>query len=188
MARVPYVNKEDLPEEQRHLIGRPINLLRALANNPDAMQAFSGIGMWIRHEAPLDPRLRELAILQVGYATGSGYEFSHHVEIGQNFGVTEADIEAMIAESKGEESALPALDRAVLRAARDLTIDVQLADETWQELEEGLGRERLLELILVISYYNHAVRVLSALQVDVEEEWAAPLAKYSPPEKFGAWR
>ena len=188
MARVPYLEPEDLPEEHRDLISRPINLLRAMANNPDAMQVFSHIGMWIRHEAPLDPRLREMAILQVGYVTASSYEFSHHVKIGKDFGVSDDDIDAVIQESQGEETSLPALDRAVLRAARELTLELELTDATWAELEEALGRERLMELVLIISYYNHVVRVLSALQVDVEEEWAAPLQRYAPPADVGIWR
>lgn len=188
MARVPYLEPEDLPEEHRHLISRPINLLRSLANNPEAMQVFSHIGMWIRHEVPLDPRLREMAILQVGYVTASSYEFSHHVKIGKEFGVSDDDIDAIIHESKGETSSLPELDRTVLKAARDLTLDLKLSDETWQTLEGAIGRERLMELVLVISYYNHVVRVLSALQVDVEEEWAAPLQRYAPPSDVGSWR
>ena len=188
MARVPYLDKQDLPEDQQHLIARPINLLRALANNPDAMQVFSHIGMWIRHEVPLDPRLRELAILQVGYVTGSSYEFSHHVKIGGGFGVTPEDIDAILAETRGVTTSLPELDRTVLRAARDLTNDIQIADDDWQTLEAALGRERLMELVLVISYYNHVVRVLAALQVDVEEEWSEPLTTYSPPDHLEAWR
>lgn len=188
MARVPYLEPEDLPEEHRHLVARPINLLRALANNPDAMQVFSHIGMWIRHELPLDPRLREMAILQVGYVTASSYEFSHHVKIGKSFGVSDDDIEAIIQESEGQPTSLAPVDRAVLRAARDLTLELELADETWTELEEALGRERLMELVLVIAYYNHVVRVLSALKVDVEEEWSAPLQRYAPPSDVGTWR
>ena len=42
-------------------------------------------------------RLRELAILQVGWLARSAYEWSHHVKIGYDFGVTDADIARIIA-------------------------------------------------------------------------------------------
>src|SRR3546814_4174271 len=76
--------------------------------------------LWIRFKAKLDPRLREMAILQVGWLARSDYEWSHHVKIGKDFGVSEDDVRAIIAETEGKDSGLPALDRAVLRAARGM--------------------------------------------------------------------
>ncbi|MDQ3286920.1 MAG: carboxymuconolactone decarboxylase family protein, partial [Pseudomonadota bacterium] len=68
----------------------------------------------------MDARLRELAILQVGWLARSPYEWSHHIKIGQDFGVTDADIEALVAESRGEATALEPLARLVLQAAREI--------------------------------------------------------------------
>lgn len=188
MARVKYLEKEDLREDDRFLLERPINLFKALANNPEAMKAFRGAGLWIRHGCPLDTRLREMAILQVGYVTNSAYEFSHHVKIGKNFGVTAADISAIIAESWGEKTDLTALEKAVLRAARDLTLKIEIDEGTWAELEAALGHERLIELVLIIAHYNYVVRLLSALKIDVEPEWAAPLDEYESPKGKDGWQ
>ena len=52
--------------------------------------------------AQLDARLRELAILQVGWIAQSPYEWSHHVKIGYEFGVTDEDIKGLIAETDGQ--------------------------------------------------------------------------------------
>src|SRR5690606_11222739 len=65
VARLPYLDREDLPEEHRPLLDRPINLFRGLAHNPDVLRWMEGIGRWIRFESRVDPRLREMAILQV---------------------------------------------------------------------------------------------------------------------------
>ena len=86
MARLPYLTAEDLSPEDRVLIKRNINLHRALVNNPDVTRHISHLGQYIRFGGKLDPRLRELAILQVGYLTKSPYEYSHHIKIGFDFG------------------------------------------------------------------------------------------------------
>ena len=127
MARVPYLTEKDLAAQNRDLLTRNLNLYRALVNSPDTARSFMALGMHIRFHMKLDARLRELAILQVGYRTRAPYEYAHHIELGRQFGVTDGDLAAITVESRGETSTLPALDRAVLSAARELTDGTQLA-------------------------------------------------------------
>jgi hypothetical protein len=77
MARVPYLTEDDLKPEHREVIKLKINLARALANSPGAAISFGQLGLWIRYESHLNPRLRELAILQVGYLTRAKNEFTY---------------------------------------------------------------------------------------------------------------
>ena len=100
-ARVPYLNVEDLSEENKDLLKRPIWLHRALVNSPDTARAFGVLGGHIRYGMKLDMRLRELAILQVGWIARSPFEWSHHVKLGMDFGVSKEDIEGLIADSEG---------------------------------------------------------------------------------------
>lgn len=181
MARVPYLDAGDLPEEHRDLLKRNINLHRGLVHSVDGARAFGGLGQWIRHGARLDPRLRELAILQVGWLARSPYEWSHHVKIGLDFGVSDADVEALIAESDGRASGLPELDRMVLRAAREMTLDGAMARATWDVLATTLDHERLVELVMVIAFYNGVVRLLASLEIDVEPEYQPYLDRFPLP-------
>ncbi|MDF1721238.1 MAG: hypothetical protein P1U65_11235 [Minwuia sp.] len=71
MARVRYLTKDDLADADKSLLDRDINLFRAFAHNPKAARAFSHLGGHIRFGSDLDGRLRELAILQVGYLARS---------------------------------------------------------------------------------------------------------------------
>src|SRR5919206_4643911 len=106
MARVPYLQQSDLPPEHQDILARPIALNRAMANSPNAAKAMTGLAMYIRHHSKLDPRLREMAILQVGYLARSPYEYSHHVEIGRHFGVSDDDIRAITDETGGRPTKL----------------------------------------------------------------------------------
>ena len=140
MARVPYLNKSDLPPEHQDILARPIALNRAMANSPNAAKAMSGLAMFIRHHSKLDPRLRELAILQVGYLARSPYEYSHHVALGREAGVTDDDIRAINEETAGRPSKLVPLSKAVPRAARETTSGIAMPDETVATQEQALGR------------------------------------------------
>lgn len=181
MARVPYLDPKDLPEDQRDLLKRPISLHRALVHSQGGTRAFSGLGQWIRYGAKLDPRLRELAILQVGWLAKSPYEWSHHVKIGYDFGVKDSDIEALKKESAGENSGLPDLDRNVLRAAREMTTEGKMREETFKALHDELGHELTVELTIVIAFYNGVVRLLGTLGIDVEPEYQPYLDRYPLP-------
>jgi alkylhydroperoxidase family enzyme len=181
MARIPYLDPDDLAPANRDLLARNINLFRALVHSPDAARSFLGLARYIRFQSKLDPRLREMAILQVGYSAKSPYEYSHHVKIGREFGVTDEDIRAIEAETRGEATALPPLTRAVLRAARELTAQTSLSDETFAALRAELNNESTVDLLLIISVYAGVVRLLAALQIDVEPDYQQYLREFPLP-------
>src|SRR6202051_3029281 len=141
MARVPYLSKADLAEADQDLLNRPISLNKALVNSPKAARAFSGLGGFIRYGSKLDPRLRELAILQVGWLARSPYECSHHVKIGHDFGVTDADIKALIDDTAGKPVTLDAIAKTVLLAAREMTQNGAMSAATFATLQSALGHE-----------------------------------------------
>jgi alkylhydroperoxidase family enzyme len=182
MARVPYLDKSDLPPEHQSLLDRPIALNRALANNPECAKAMGVLAMYIRHKSKLDSRLRELAILQVGYLAKSPYEWSHHVKLGREFGVSDDDIRAIADETAGRPSKLDALSKTVLRAAREMTTDLAMSDATYAALEKELGRVKLIDLMMAIAFYNAVVRVLGTLQIDVEPDYQKYLEEHPLPQ------
>ncbi len=181
MARVPYLQQSDLPPEHQDILARPIALNRAIANSPNPAKAMTGLAMYIRHHSKLDARLRELAILQVGYLARSPYEYSHHVKLGREAGVTDDDIRAMGEETAGRPSKLDPLSKAVLRAAREMTSDLAMSDQTFATLEQALGREQVIDLTLAIAFYNAVVRLLGTLQIDVEPEYQKYLEQHPLP-------
>ena len=181
MARLPYLDVDDLAPEHQKLLTRKINLNKLLVHSPAAARAHGVLGGHIRFKSKLDPRLRELAILQVGYSTKSPYEYSHHVKIGREFGCSDDDIRAVALETAGKPTSLDPLSKAVLRAAREMTNDLALSDSTYAELESHMDAETLVELVVAISFYNGVVRLLSALQIDVEDEYKHYLDEFPLP-------
>src|SRR5208282_1178198 len=131
MARVPYLEPTDLAPADQDLLKRPITMFKALVHSPNAARAFNGLSDYIRYGSKLDMRLRELAILQVGWLARSPYEWSHHVKLGLDFGVTEADIQALIDDNAGKPTTLDALTRQVLQAAREITTDGEMSDTSF---------------------------------------------------------
>lgn len=175
MARLPYLNVTDLAPEHKHLLKRNINLLRLMSHSPKGATAFHTMGQYIRFESPLNPRLREMAILQVGFLTRSVYEYTHHIKISRDFGVTDEDIRAIAAETKGVKTNLDSLTKSVLSAAREITQGYAATDATFAILKSHLDNESLTDLVLIISFYNAVVRFLETMQIDNEPEYQALL-------------
>lgn len=180
MARLPYLNPEDLTEADRPLLKRMITLHRCLVNSPGAARAFSGLGQYIRYEAKIDPRLRELAILQIGWMARSPYEWSHHVKIGHDFGVTDADIEGLIADTDGQPNALEPLARLVLQGAREIYAGGMSA-ATFTALQGHLSNEQMVDLTITAAFYCAVVRTLATLAIDVEPEYEKYLERFPFP-------
>ncbi len=181
MARLPYLEPHQVAEQYRDMLSRNTNLHKLLVNSPDMARAFSGLGGYIRNKSKLDTRLRELAILQVGWIEKSEYEFTHHVKIGKEFGVTDADIEGLIAETAGKPSNLEPLVKAVLKGAREMVRNLAMSEATFAEIKKELSDEHMVDLVLTIAFYCAVVRVLATMQIDNEPYYKEVLQQYPMP-------
>ena len=181
MARLPYLEADQLAPEYRDMLKRNTNLHKLLVNSPDMARAFNGIGGYIRFKSKLDPRLRELAILQVGWLEKSEYEFTHHVRIGKEFGVTDEDIVGLMAETEGVQSRLEPLARAVLKGAREMARKLEMSMTTFAEIKRHLSNEEMVDLVLTIAFYCAVVRVLATMKIDNESSYKEVLEQYPMP-------
>jgi alkylhydroperoxidase family enzyme len=171
MARLSYLDENDLQEGDREILQRGLNLYRLLAHSPGAARAFQHFAKFLRFESSLDPRIRELAILQVGYIARVEYSFYGHVGfVSGDFGVSFDDLKALIADSRGAENHLEPKVRFVLKAAREMTATFTISDETFAELRPFFSPRELTDLIATIAFYNAALRFITTMQIDIEDQ------------------
>ncbi len=73
MARIPYPEPALLSEETRGLLAQlaPLNIFQMLAHAQHLVRPFVGLGGAFLMEGTLDPVVREIAILRVGYLSNA---------------------------------------------------------------------------------------------------------------------
>ncbi len=149
--------------------GRVLNIFRTLAHAPRALTAFLGWGSYILSKRnALSARDRELVILRTGYNCRSGYEWTQHKRIGLDCGLSEAEVERIKAGPDAE--VWGDLDRAMLRAADELTRNHFVRDTTWAALAP-LGDKGRMDLVFTIGQYTQVSMILNSFGIQVEEGW-----------------
>lgn len=148
-ARVPYVSDDPL-FARIEAMGRPVlNLYRALANQPQALDAFLGMSAYVRGGSSLDPGLREAVILTTAQELGSDYEVAHHS--------TGVAFDAL------DERGRCAVDYA-RAAARTRTCD----DELFERLRGFFSKQEIVDLVVTVGWYHLCAVILGTLEVELE--------------------
>ena len=168
MARIPYPNLEDLPEKVRVAAEKlpPLNIMKMFLNAPTNAIPLLVFGQSILTKQELDDHLRELAILRVAHLTGANYEWTQHVPLAKETGVTDAQVEA-IPQGAGSD-AFNEVEKNVIRFTDEVTQDVKASAETFAALEKDLGPRQMVELTLAIGFYGMVARVMESFEVELE--------------------
>jgi alkylhydroperoxidase family enzyme len=139
------------------------NVSATLANNPGLFRRFMPFAGKLLGAGKLSARDRELAILRTAWLCGSEYEWGHHVRIGREAGLSDAEIEAC---KRGAGAAgWSEHDAAVLTAADELIGDHRVSDGTYDRLSEVLTTEQLIELLFLVGNYTMLAGFLNSLNV-----------------------
>ncbi|MCB2075170.1 MAG: carboxymuconolactone decarboxylase family protein [Novosphingobium sp.] len=171
MPRIPYADETRLSEAAKAQLGNvPANVSRmlAVASEP-VFLAFGELGKAFINKSSLPPRLRELAILRVGYLSDSAYETFQHEALGKFVGLSEQQIAAI----KAGDPAADALDQAeaaVLQFVDDIVKNVRASDATLSAVRNYLDDTQLVDLILVTGNYMMVCRLLETTGVDEDDE------------------
>jgi alkylhydroperoxidase family enzyme len=138
-----------------------------LANAPAMIGPTLRLGEAILTRGELDAGIRELAILHTAQLTGTNYEWVQHEAIARLVGLSEEKIRAV---RRGEVSGAPFDDREVLALTLvgKLIEDGAPPPDVIRTAESELGRDQLIELLIVAGYYAMLGGVMRAVQLDVD--------------------
>lgn len=141
------------------------NLLATLARHPKLTRAFLRFNVHLLFGSTLPPRLRELAVLRVAHVLGSEYEWRHHVSMGRDVGLTDADIDGAVSGQAADE-----LDQAVLRAVDELQDKANMSDATWDALSGHLDEHQRMDLVFTIGCYGALAMAINTFGVEPDQE------------------
>src|SRR5882724_941087 len=145
--------------------GTPGDWWTAWARVPGILAAFSAYSY---RNAPLDPALRELAIIRTGYARQSQFVFSQHCKVGRKNGLPDEKIAAIpywtVAEvfSPLERAVLAYVDGQILEGGR-------VHDKIFEILKAHLSDEEILILTYLINAYALHATSTRALRLEYDK-------------------
>jgi len=183
MARVKLVEKEQADPRIKEMFQKledqdvpVLNLFKAVGNCPRIGRNFVRLGNAILRPDFIDPKLRELAILRVGNLLRSEYEFTKHVTIGGEVGVTDDQIDEL--SNWAASRKFTDIEKAVLQYTDEVTLNVKVSDSTFANLKKFFGDQAIVKLTATIGYYGMVSRILVALEIELEPGEKAFIPKY----------
>ena len=168
MSRLPYPDPDQLPEDVREILAKrpPRNVFRMLSHAPALMPGLMELTGAILYRGKLEPPLRELAVLRVGHLCGSSYEVTQHRKIGLAVGLAQEKIDGTAYDA--DPALYPESELLVLRMAEQVVRKVKADDALFAATVTELGREKTIELLVIIGTYVLLAQVLENTEVEVE--------------------
>jgi uncharacterized peroxidase-related enzyme len=151
--------------------GKISNILKVHSLNPGAMQNHLDLYMTLMYgKSGLTRCEREAVAVVVSAGNECEYCVNHHVESLRNF-VDEEETLNMLATADGLETLEPRLSNIVRYAEKLTTAPGAMTESDLGELRaEGLSDKDILDLTLIVGYFNFVNRVAVGLGVDFSDD------------------
>lgn len=169
MARIPYIDPAEAPEDIAELLGRlpPMNVFRMLAHAGPEFRKFISFSDALLRKSSVDKWLLELAILRVGHRSGAPYEINQHEALARAVGGPDDKIAAI--GRWPDDSPFTPEEELVLAFTDDVIDNVRASDATFVPLQKKLTPQGLVELTMAIGFYMMVSRLLNTFDVDIED-------------------
>lgn len=145
-------------------------IFQVLLNHPALAGRLNDLLASMLWHGKLDSRLRELAIMRIGWLTACEYEWTQHWRVAQGLGVSGDDLLGV--RDWQSHTGFGPVERAVLAATDDVVRDGAVSAESWSACEHELGVDHatLVELVTAISGWRMIASILQSLQVPLEDD------------------
>ena len=150
------------------MMAKVFNVTATLANHPVLAKSWNQFAMHIMGTNTLEARLREIAIIRIGYLNKSDYELSQHAWIGEMSGLTKEEV---IRITEGPSApGWSDIEALVIRATDELKESSLVSTETWNALSaSGFSQHQMMDLVFTIGQYNMVSWALNSLGVQLDD-------------------
>lgn len=187
MARIPLVEaKEDLDEDRHEefdaiceVLGHVRGPFSVLMRSPGLAKMVMGAGAHVRLHSTLTRAERELTILAVAREKDGAYEWSAHVGLAREAGVSEETIAAV--RERGDTTDLTEHDRHIVDFVRQLLETNTVSDPLFASLHLDHGERWLVELTATIGQYQYISAINNVFQVLPHDGAEVLPARQQPP-------
>src|SRR5689334_12076253 len=149
------------------------NALSTLAHHPALAKAFLRFNVHLLTSSTLPARIRELAILRVAHRRQCAYEWSHHVRMAKDEGITDDQITAVQQFGDGSAADIDAFDRAVIIGVDELDEKSELSDQTWAALGERLNDQQRMDYVFTVGCYALLAMAFNTFGIQLEHATTA---------------
>src|SRR2546423_13055132 len=131
-----------------------------LARQPELLSPFLGWAAALALQGVLPHRDHELLALRVASNCGSEFEWVEHAEYARAASLSDDEI-AHVAQPV-DDGTWSETERALLRAADELTTDHDVSDAAWAVLARHYDQPALVEILFVVGQYTMLSMVANA--------------------------
>jgi alkylhydroperoxidase family enzyme len=144
------------------------NAFRTLSHNETMAKGVFTHLTTLLTKNTFNTRLRELAIMRIGWVTDSEYEWTQHWRVATTAGIPPEDILAV--RDWRNSDRLNAADRAVLAATDEVLAGGKISDSTWAECKKHVPTEaEQVEMVVCIANWTMFSIILRSLEIPVED-------------------
>jgi 4-carboxymuconolactone decarboxylase len=171
--RVPPIEPAEMTPAIRTMLdprgnGRPVAAVyRTFAQHPALYEPRQMLSEYIRLNATLSPRVREMLILRIGFLCQSAYEWAAHARAGRAAGLSADEIRRIAA---GPGAGWDAKDAAILRAVDEMYENDVVSETTWTALATQFDQKGLLDVLITAGGYRMVSMALNTLGVPLEPD------------------
>lgn len=172
--RLEPLEKENWDEEVQKIFkpmvgaGTVFNIFKTMAHHPELFRRWLVFANHVLFKSTVAARERELVILRIGYLCQANYEWTQHVKIGLDAGMTKDEVRRIATGPDAPEWSEQ--DRLLLKATDELHSDAFMSDATWQGLSKYYNTQQMMDIVFAIGQYNLVSMALNTLGVQLDKE------------------
>ena len=171
LSRLPLVKREQLDEQGKRVYDSVLDPKRpTLAgfqgpagiwlHSPRVGEPIREMNRILRTEVPLEPRLRELAILVTARELDSQFEWTAHEPVALKEGLDPKVVDTV--KFRKPVSGAPEKEMAIIRFGRELFRDRKVSQETYAEMVQAFGQTAVVDITALMANYALTATMLTA--------------------------